>query len=374
MYRTGDLVRWTHRTASLEYLGRTDFQVKSAASASNSARSSRAARAMPRSRQAAVIARARPRAGRPRWSPTWCPRDRRRASTPAGLRGRRCRAAAARAHGAVRVRRARRAAAHPAASSTARRCPRRSSTAPAFRAPRTPDRGDRGRRLRRGARRRAGRRRRRLLRPRRQLAVATRVVARLGATLGRAASLRRCSRRRPWPRWPPCSSPRSGRRRGPPLVRRRTARDRVPLSLAQQRMWFLNRSTPTRPPTTSRRGPPDRRDLDVDALHAARRRRRRPARGAAHRATRTVDGSPSAGDPAADAADDRRSNRDRDRRGRPATAAIARWPLPPVRRHQPRPPVRAATCSQLGADEHVLSSCVHHIAADGWSMARWPAT
>ncbi len=85
MYRTGDLVRWLENPATgeleLEYLGRSDFQVKIAACASNSARSTR--RSAP----------TRPSTSSPPWAsttsrgrPSWWPTSSRRPDRPSTRR------------------------------------------------------------------------------------------------------------------------------------------------------------------------------------------------------------------------------------------------------------------------------------------------
>ena len=91
----------------------------------------------------------------------------------------------------------------------------------------------------------------------------------------------RCSRRRPRPGWR-----RGWRRRGAAraALAPRPRPERVPLSFAQQRLWFLGPAGgPERDCTTSRWRCGWPGDLDAAALGAALARCGRPARGAAHR-------------------------------------------------------------------------------------------
>ena len=148
-----------------------------------------------------------------------------------------------------------------------------------------------------------GRRRRQLLRPRRQLA----------ARHPGGGADRRGTRR-------PRRGPRSvrgadgGRARGTlaetdrpgggaAALAARPRPERMPLSLAQQRMWFINQFDTARPPTTcrSRSGCPAR--WTCGAADRGRRRRR-AARGAAHRLSRAADGPHQVIVPAGDAVPD----------------------------------------------------------------------
>ncbi|MGW5289891.1 amino acid adenylation domain-containing protein [Rhodococcus pyridinivorans] len=140
--------------------------------------------------------------------------------------------------------------------------------------------------------------------------------------------------------------------------------DRIPLSLAQQRMWVLNRIDPTSAayniPVALRMSG----DLDVPALAAAMR-----DVVARHEALRTV--YPDSGDgpvqvilPVADAA------------AEPAVVPVSAADAPGavaefVNRGfdvAEQVPVRAALF-ELAPDEHILAVVVHHISGDGVSMA-----
>ena len=174
------------------------------------------------------------------------------------------------------------------------RCPRPPPPRRAGRAPRTPQRGAPVRAVRRGPRRGRGRRRRRLLRPRRRLAArrpgwSAGSASALGAELpvralfeaptaaGLAARLADAAGRASARRW--CAAERPGA---------------VPLSFAQQRLWFLNRLDG---PDVARRTTCRSRcgwtgALDLGALRAALADVVGPARVAAHDLPGRLDGTP----------------------------------------------------------------------------------
>ena len=138
---------------------------------------------------------------------------------------------------------------------------------------------------------------------------ATRVVARVSSGDRHRVGIRDCSRPRRSPASRSSSSDRARRTRPPGTRRAAAAPERFPLSLAQQRMWFLNRfdSVVAGVQRSAHRAAAG--ELDVDALAAALLRRRRAARGAAHRVPGLRFRS-APGDPA------RRRRRPRSRAGR----------------------------------------------------------
>ncbi|SPT57037.1 Dimodular nonribosomal peptide synthase [Actinomadura madurae] len=149
----------------------------------------------------------------------------------------------------------------------------------------------------------------------------------------------------------------------PPLVPAERP-DVVPLSYAQQRLWFLNRfegasATFNMPVALRLNGA-----LDLDAL--------RSALGdvvARHESLRTIfpDGTGSARQLVLDPAD-ARPRLDVTETGEDALPAALAAAAGQGFDLSVEPPLRARLFA-LGADTHVLVLVLHHIAADGWSMA-----
>ena len=225
--------------------------------------------------------------------------------------------------------------------------------------------------------RRAGRRRRQLLRARRPLAAGH--ARGLARARRRSASSCRCassSRRRRSPRWPPGSS--GARRAGvlrapgvPPLAPVPRAGERLPLSFAQQRLWFLDQLEPG----AARLQHPGARCALTGALDVARpgaepRRDRAPPRGAAHHLRRRRDGepvqviAPPAPVPLPVV----------DLEALPAAVRMAEAERLAVAEAAPavRPGARAAAARRPAAARRRAStrccSTMHHIVSDGWSL------
>ena len=154
--------------------------------------------------------------------------------------------------------------------------------------------------------------------------------------------------------------------RAPLTARSRAANALLPLTFAQERLWFLDRLEPGSaayniPLVTRLRG-----DLDLPALQAAL-----DTVVGRHEALRTGFTAQADGTSAQHVADDVRvciDTRDLRRasagevQAAAATAALAPFDLT-------RPPLLRMSVLQTGADEHLVVLCVHHIVADGWSMA-----
>ena len=255
MYRTGDLcagVSGERAPLELEYLGRSDFQVKIRGLRIELGEIDAALVARPDEVEYAATIGQRPaRPGRP---------SRRLRAAGAGRATRHRAAARTGRGGAARVHGARRASIvldalplTPVGKLDRKALPRAGSSGHGrehvSRAAH-PGRGDRRRVFADVLGVRAGRRRRRLLRPRRQLAARhpggradqqrPRHPSVALRDLFEAPTVARSSRH---------ASPRRSRRRAvaPAPARRRSGPDTIPLSLAQQRMWFLNRFDPDSP-------------------------------------------------------------------------------------------------------------------------------
>ena len=152
---------------------------------------------------------------------------------------------------------------------------------------------------------------------------------------------------------------------------RPVSRERMlPLSSAQQRLWFLNQLMPDRPiynlPTILRvRGPLDAAAL-ADALtvvvrrHEVLRTRYETDRGVPFQ---VVDPPPEQVDlPVIDLAADYVPDGEREDRAREHMTGLAREPF-----DLEHGPVLRALTVRLTDTDHMLGICVHHIATDGWS-------
>ena len=195
--------------------------------------------------------------------------------------------------------------------------------------------------------------------------LATRLVSRIRTAAGCGGAAPGAVRgTRPSPAWPRRLT-QAGARPSPRL-RASTRPSVLPLSFAQQRLWFLGQlegpsATYNIPIAVRLTG-----TLDTEALRRGAARRGRPARSPAHRL-------PDRGRPAVPAhpgggygtAPGRTAGGRGDRAG-PAPGADRGGGVP----------VRSVAascrsgpgCSRWTPDEHVLVLVVHHIAGDGWSM------
>ena len=186
------------------------------------------------------------------------------------------------------------------------------------------------------ARRRAGRARRRLLRLGGHSLLATQLVSRLRDASASSCRCGPCSRRPTLagsPRGIEASAAAARPAGAPPLLPRpRSAGAALPLSFAQQRLWFLDRLEPAGGLQHAARLPPRRAARRRRPSRAALARDRPPARGAAHGLRRRSDGEPvQVIAPAAAARC--RSSTSAALPGRGAASAGARWP--PRRRARP---------------------------------------
>ena len=203
--------------------------------------------------------------------------------------------------------------------------------------------------------------------------LATRAVARINSTLNSSVALRDLFDA------PTCAQLAvriAGAVDGPvrPLLHAYERPAQVPLSAAQQRMWFLNRFEPDSPAYNMPMAIRLTGDLDVEALHAAVRDVLDR-----HEVLRTVYPQTAVTSPGASLAQD----------GPVQVVLTTAQALPELTVESVAPqqleqrvlelaaepfdvtaavPLRGALL-RVGADEHVLVMVLHHIAGDGWSFA-----
>ncbi len=148
-------------------------------------------------------------------------------------------------------------------------------------------------------------------------------------------------------------------------------RGALPLSFAQQRLWFLDQLEPGSPlynmPVALRvEGP-----LDAAVLALLSRGDRAPPRGAAHGLRRARDGAAGAGDPAGRARSRCRwwtCRACRTRRARPLALRLAAGEAVRPFDLARGPAAARPCCCGWPSEDHVVALTMHHIASDGWSM------
>ena len=218
---------------------------------------------------------------------------------------------------------------------------------------------------------------RRLLRPRRPLAA--RHPGGLAAARGASASSCRCARCSRRPTVAGLAARIEAARRGAgaaaaAAARAGAARRRpLPLSFAQQRLWFLDQLEPGQPGLQHARRPCGSRGaLDVPALGAALRRGRAPPRGAAHHLRASPTGEPvQVIAPAARPCrcrwstsrplpEDARERRGRAARRRGGARGRSTWRAGPL--------LRGAAAAPRRRRARRCCSTMHHIVSDGWSL------
>ncbi len=269
MYRTGDVVRWTASPSgeaagatdmSIEYVGRSDFQVKVRGFRIELGEIDAALTDCPGVSFATTVGHPMP-SGRPRWCRTFSPTG----STPTRwpLMWRRCCRRTwcpRRSSSWTRYRSPR------SASSIARPCRHRTSRH-ATSGPGVPDGGARRAGVRGRPGSRPGRPRRRLLRSRRKLARRNQARGAARAALGTRVPVRELFDASTVEALAARLESFTGAVRHALVARSHDGR--IPLSLAQQRMWFLNRLEPESAVNNIPIAVRLTGDLDVEALRQA---------------------------------------------------------------------------------------------------------